>query len=152
PRDDLLTRLAEAGLSGPETLRFIQLLLAAGTETTTNLIDNAVLCLLEHPDAHARLAAEPDRIPTALEEGLRFRSPGQAMLRATVRDVELGGARIPAGQLVVAVVGSANRDPVRFPDADRFDPARDPNPHIAFGHGIHFCIGASLSRLEGRIA
>jgi cytochrome P450 len=141
----LMARLADAGLSAPEILRFCQLRIAAGTETTTNLISNAMLCLADHPEAR-------DRIPRAIEEVLRYRTPVQAMFRATRTDVELGSVRIPAGRLVVACIGAANRDPAVFTEPDRFDSAREPNPHLAFGHGIHFCLGAPLSRLEASIA
>jgi len=157
PKDDLLTRLVEAEVDGErltpgEILGFFQLLLSAGTETTTNLINNALLCLLEHPDQLARLRAEPQLLPSALEEVLRYRAPVQMMFRATKGDVALHGQVIPAGKLVLVMIGSANRDATKFQDADRFDITRDPNPHIAFGHGIHFCLGAALSRLEGRVA
>lgn len=157
PQDDLLTRLVEAEVDGErltedEILGFFQLLLVAGTETTTNLINNAILCFVEHPSEHARLAQAPELLPTAIEEVLRYRSPVQWMFRVTTRDVQVHGHRIPAGKLVLPVIGSANRDPKQFRDADRFDVGRDPNPHIAFGHGIHFCLGAPLSRLEARIA
>lgn len=138
-------------LSGDELLRLVQLLLAAGTETTTNLIDNAVLCLCEHPDQRARLRAAPELLPSAIEEVLRHRSPGQAMFRRTRRAVELHGQTIPPEQFVLVLVGAANRDPAQFRDADRFDIGREPNPHLAFGHGIHFCLGAPLSRLEARL-
>jgi cytochrome P450 len=156
PRDDLLTRLVEAEVDGrrltdDELLRFVQLLLAAGTETTTNLIDNAVLCFIEHTAELARLRAAPELLPSAIEEVLRYRSPGQSMFRVPRRDVEVHGQVIPAGKLVLAMIGSANRDPKQFADAGRFDVARDPNPHLAFGHGIHFCLGAPLSRLEARV-
>jgi cytochrome P450 len=157
-RDDvLLTRLVEAEVDGErlspeEVLGFAQLLLVAGQETTANLINNAVLCLMENPNQLARLRAAPELLPSAIEEVLRFRSPLQWMPRATRRDVELGGRVIPAGKLVLPMIGSANRDPQHFPDAGRFDITRDPNPHIAFGHGIHACLGAPLSRLEARIA
>ncbi|HTJ41478.1 MAG TPA: cytochrome P450 [Kofleriaceae bacterium] len=155
--DDLIARLRAAEVDGDrlrpdEILRFVQLLLAAGTETTTNLIDNAVLALLEHPAELARLRADPALVPSAIEEVLRYRSPAQAMFRATTRDVELGGRTIPAGAFVLAMIGAANRDPAAFAEPDRFDVARDPNPHLAFGHGMHYCLGAPLSRLEGRIA
>jgi cytochrome P450 len=154
--DALLARLdaAEAGerLTPRELLGFVQLLLVGGQETTVNLINNALLCFLEHPDQLARLRAAPELLPTAIEEVLRYRSPLQWMPRATVRDVEVHGQVIPAGKLVLPVIGSANRDPRQFPDADRFDIARAPNPHIAFGHGIHACLGAPLARLEARIA
>ncbi|HUS06027.1 MAG TPA: cytochrome P450 [Bryobacteraceae bacterium] len=156
PADDLLTRLTAAEVDGErleeeEILRFVQLLLAAGTETTTNLINNAILCLVEHPEEMLRLRKSPELLPAAIEEVLRYRSPGQAMFRVTRRDVELQGQAIPAGRFVLAMVGSANRDPEQFADADRFDISRQPNAHIAFGHGIHFCLGAPLSRLEARV-
>ena len=157
PQDDLLTRLVEAEVDGErltleEILGFVQLLLVAGQETTANLIDNAILCLIENPDQLARLRAAPGLLPSAIEEVLRYRSPIQWMYRATKRDVEVHGQVIPTGKLVLAMIGSANRDPKQFADAARFDITRDPNPHIAFSHGIHFCIGAPLSRLEARIA
>ena len=91
-------------------------------------------------------------MPTAIEEVLRYRSPVQWMMRTPKRDVEVHGQVIPAGQLVLAMIGSANRDPCQFSDAGRFNISRDPNPHVAFGHGIHFCLGAALSRLESKIA
>jgi cytochrome P450 len=157
PRDDLLTKLVEAEVDGErltddEVLGFFQLLLIAGSETTTNLLNNTILCLLEHPDQLARLQATPDLLHSAIEEVLRYRTPVQWMFRATKRDVELHGQKIPAGKLVLPIIGSANRDPRQFRDAGLFDIARDPNPHVAFGHGIHFCLGAPLSRLEARIA
>ena len=157
PKDDLLTRLVEAEVDGErlteeELLGFFQLLLVAGHETTTNLISNAILSFIEHPDQLARLRASPELLPSAVEEVLRYRSPVQAMWRATRQDVLMHGQVIPSGKLVMPMIGSANRDPGKFPDADRFDITRDPNPHIAFGHGIHFCIGAPLSRLEARVA
>jgi len=156
PRDDLLTWLVEAEVDGErlteeELLGFFQLLLSAGHETTTNLLNNALLCFLEHPEQLARLRAEPGLLPSAIEEVLRYRSPVQAMFRVTRSEVSLHGQVIPAGKLVLAMIGSANRDPRKFQDADRFDITREPNPHLAFGHGIHFCIGAPLSRLEARI-
>jgi cytochrome P450 len=135
-----------------EVLGFVQLLLVGGQETTANLINNAVLCLMENPDQRARLEAAPGLLPSAVEEVLRYRSPVQWMPRATRHPVEVHGQVIPAGKLVLAMIGSANRDPKQFRDASRFDIARDPNPHIAFGHGIHSCLGAPLARLEARIA
>ena len=157
PQDDLLTKLVQAEVDGErlsddEILAFFQLLLIAGTETTTNLLNNAILCLIENPDQLARLRATPDLLVSAIEEVLRYRSPVQWMFRATKQEVEVRGQKIPAGKLVLPIIGSANRDPQQFPDPNRFDIARDPNPHIAFGHGIHFCLGAPLSRLEARIA
>jgi cytochrome P450 len=155
--DALLARFVEAEVDGErltqeEILGFVQLLLVAGQETTVNLINNAVLCLLEHPDQLALLRATPELLPSAIEEVLRYRSPFQWMTRATTRDVELHGQIIPAGKLVLPVMGAANRDPTKFPDANRLDISRDPNQHIAFGHGIHVCLGAPLARLEARIA
>jgi cytochrome P450 len=157
PQDDLLTRLVEAEVDGErltpeEVLGFVQLLLVGGQETTANLINNAVLCFLENPDQLARLRAAPDLLPSAIEEVLRYRSPVQWMPRATRRDVAVHGQVIPAGKFVLPMIGSANRDPKQFRDAGRFDITRDPNPHIAFGHGIHSCLGAPLARLEARIA
>jgi cytochrome P450 len=156
-QDDLLTRLVEAEVDGErltaeELLGFIQLLLVGGQETTANLISNAVLCFIENPDQLARLRAAPALLPSAIEEVLRYRSPVQWMPRATRRDVEVHGQVIPAGKLVLPMIGSANRDPKQFRDAGRFDITRDPNPHIAFGHGIHSCLGAPLARMEARIA
>jgi len=98
------------------------------------------------------LRAAPALVPSAVEEVLRYRSPAQAMLRKARRPVALGDHEIPEGSLVFAMIGAANRDPARFAEPDRFDVAREPNPHLAFGHGPHFCLGAPLSRLEGRIA
>jgi cytochrome P450 len=157
PRDDLLTRLVQAEVDGErltheDILGFFQLLLLAGSETTTNLINNAILCFLECPDQLARVRSAPELLPGAIEEVLRYSSPLQWMYRVARRDVELHGRLIPAGKLVLAMIGSANRDPKQFPDADRFDITRDPNPHIAFGMGIHFCLGAALARLEARVA
>jgi cytochrome P450 len=156
-QEDLLARLVEAEVNGErlkpaELLGFVQLLLVAGQETTANLINNAVLCFIENPDQLARLRAAPDLLPSAIEEVLRYRSPVQWMPRATRRPVEMHGRVIPAGKLVLPVIGSANRDPKVFRDAGRFDITRDPNPHLAFGHGVHSCLGAPLARLEARIA
>jgi cytochrome P450 len=156
-QEDLLTRLVEAEVDGErltqeEVLGFVQLLLVGAQETTANLINNAVLCFIENPDQLARLQASPDLLPSAIEEVLRYRAPVQWMPRATRRAIELHGQVIPAGKLVLAVTGSANRDPRQFRDADRFDVTRAPNPHLAFGHGIHSCLGAPLARLEARIA
>jgi cytochrome P450 len=157
PTTDLLSGLVHATVDGErltddEILGFFQVLLVAGSETTTNLIDNAVIDLLDHPAELARLRAAPALVPSAIEEVLRHRSPGQAMFRRARRDVVLHDRTIPAGSLVLAMIGAANRDPARFAEPDRFDVGRDPNPHLAFGQGAHFCLGAPLSRLEGRIA
>lgn len=157
PRDDLISALLAAEIEGErlseaDVLSLCWLLLVAGNETTTNLIGNAVLTLLEHPEALAQLRANPELLPTAIEEALRYRSPVQFMFRVTKTDVVLSGQTIPAGSFVVASIGSANRDEAKFPESERFDITRDPNPHLAFGQGIHFCLGAPLARLEARVA
>ncbi|MCZ8521148.1 MULTISPECIES: cytochrome P450 [Paenibacillus] len=157
PKDDLISALiaAEDGefhLSQSDILAFCALLLVAGNETTTNLIGNAVLALIEHPEELAKLRSRPELLTSAIEEVLRFRSPVQAMFRTASGDVEIGGQLIPAGSRVVAWIGSANRDEDKFPEAGRFDIERTPNGHIAFGHGIHFCLGAPLARLEAKVA
>jgi cytochrome P450 len=157
PKDDLLSRLVAAEVDGQrlspeELLGFFQLLLVGGQETTANLINNAVLCLLENPDQLRRLRDEPGLLPSAIEEVLRYRSPFQWLMRTPRQDVPMHGQVIPAGALVLAMIGAANRDPARFPDAGRFDISRDPNPHLAFGHGAHFCLGSPLARLEASIA
>lgn len=156
-RDDLLTNLVQAEVDGErlspsEILAFVQLLLVAGTETTANLLGNAALTLAEFPGELERLRAAPELLPSAIEELLRYRSPLQYVYRATKQAVEMHRATIPAGKRVLVYIGSANRDPAQFAHPDRFDITRDPNPHVAFGHGIHFCIGAPLARLEARVA
>jgi cytochrome P450 len=158
PRDDLLTRLLNAELEGErlsqsEILGFFQLLLLAGSETTSNLLSNAIISLCENADAFARLRQAPQTlIPSTIEEVLRYRSPVQWMFRVTREAVDLSGQPIPAGAVVLAMIGSANRDPRQFANPEQFDILRDPNPHIAFGHGAHFCLGSALARLEGRVA
>jgi cytochrome P450 len=157
PQDDLLTRLIQAEVDGErlshqDILGFFQVLLIAGQETTADLINNAMLCFMQNPGELQRLRANPELLPAAIEEVLRHRSPLQWMMRTPRRDVEVNGQTIPAGKLVLTMIGSANRDPKQFPDPDRFDITRDPNPHIAFGNGIHFCLGAALSRLEAKVA
>jgi cytochrome P450 len=157
PRSDLLTRLAQADdagerLSDDEILGFFQLLMLAGHETTTNLISNAVLSFIEHPDQLALVRVAPELLVPAIEEVLRYRSPVQAVFRATRREANVNGQAIPPGQLVLLMLGAANRDPRQFDSAGAFDVTRHPNTHIAFGHGAHYCIGAPLARLESRIA
>ena len=156
PANDLLTRLVEAQvdgerLTGDDILGFFQLLLLAGSETTTNLISNALLSLLEHPRQLERTVSEPGLVSDVIEEVLRFRSPVQMVFRQTTREVTMHRKTIPAGSLVLLVIGSANRDVRQFPRAGVFDMTRRA-PHIAFGHGAHFCIGAMLARLEASIA
>jgi len=156
PRDDLLSRLVHAEVEGArldddDILAFFQLLLVAGHETTTNLVSNVVLTLLERPDLVA-LVADADTRRALVEEVLRHRAPVQAMWRVARRDVTLGGERIAAGSLVLPMIGAANRDPAVFASPDEVRVGRTPNPHLAFGHGIHHCIGAPLARLEASIA
>ena len=157
PADGLLSRLAHAEVDGArltddEILAFFQLLLLAGTETKSGLVANAVVCLLDYPAQFARVRAAPELVPGAIEEVLRYRTPVQMAFRATTRDVAIGGRTIPAGRLVLLMIGAANRDLRRFREAARFDVARDGPPHVAFGHGPHFCLGAALARLEARVA
>jgi cytochrome P450 len=161
PQDDLLTRLIEAKLeaeidgeklSHEDILGFFQLLLVAGQETTSDLLNNAVLSFCENPEQFALLRARPELIGSAIEEVLRYRSPFAWIMRTPRHDVEMHGQTIPKGALVLAMLGSANRDASKFAEPDRFDITRDPNPHVAFGHGVHFCLGAALSRLEARVA
>ena len=139
-------------LSDMELLGFCGLLLVAGNETTTNLLGNMIICFDENPGVVERLRNNRALVPGAIEETLRFYSPVKAMPRVTRTETILGDQRIEAGQVIVAWIGSANRDESEFPDPDRFDIEREPNRHIAFGHGIHFCLGAPLARLEGRVA
>jgi cytochrome P450 len=155
--DDLTSALVRAEVDGErlddaEIVGFVGLLLLAGHVTTTALLGNAVLCFDEQPSAAAQLRADPTRIPAAIEEVLRYRSPFPRLARRAAHDVVVGGHRIAADAIVVLWVAAANRDPARFPEPDRFDIARTPNPHVAFGHGIHFCLGAPLARLEAKIA
>jgi cytochrome P450 family 109 len=157
PREDLVSALSTAEVDGErlserELVNFCSLLLFAGQETTKNLIANFFLTLSDHPDDQARLTREPALIPTAIEEVLRFLPPVWFLMRRTTAEVELDGVRIPAGGNVMPWMASANRDSTQFPDPDRFDVAREPNRHLGFGHGIHFCVGAPLTRLEANVA
>jgi cytochrome P450 len=157
PRDDLISGLLDAQIEGqrltlPELLGFCSLLLVAGNETTTNLIGNALLCFVDRPEVWARLRAAPALLPQAIEEVLRYRSPVQSMFRVTTAQVSIRDQVIPAGASVVAWIGSANHDEAQFPDPEQFDVERQPNRHIAFGYGIHYCLGAPLARLEAKIA
>ena len=157
PREDLISALVAAGsdgdrLSEDELLATLVLLLAAGNETTTSLIGNAVLALLNHPDQLDWLHQNPDQIEPAVEELLRYDSPVQVGSRMANADVEIGGRTIRRGDLVVMLLGAANRDPEQFPDPDRLNLSRSDNRHLAFGVGIHYCLGAPLARIEGQIA
>lgn len=139
-------------LSNEELIGFCVLLLVAGNETTTNLIGNAILCLDENPGAVERLRANRDLVPNALEEALRYYSPVKLQPRWAVTETTIGDQRIDAGQLLFAWIASANRDEAQFPNANQFTIEREPNRHLGFGRGIHFCLGAPLARLEAKIA
>ena len=157
PRDDIITRLVQAEeqgdtLSETEMLNMLRLLLVAGNETTTNLIGNGMLALFRHPDRLQALRADPGLIPAAVDELLRYDSPVQMTLRCAVEDCEINGTPVRAGQDVILLGGSANRDPDAFQNPDELDFNRGKPDHISFGRGIHYCIGAALARLEGRIA
>lgn len=157
PQDDLLTTIAteegEGGqLSHREALGMCMLLLIAGNITTTHLITNAIRCFDEHDDdLFATLSDEDGSLSAAIEEVLRYRGSVQAMTRVPREDVELGGKQLEAGDGIVVWLGAANRDERQFPDADTFVPDRSPNQHLGFGHGIHYCLGAPLARLETRV-
>lgn len=157
PRDDLISALLaaqeeEGGLTDDEILATIVILFGAGHETTTNLIGNGVLTLLQHPAERARLAADPALLPSAVEELLRFDGPVQATSRTLPEPYAAHGLEIPAGREIGLLLGSANRDPAQFEDPEVVDLGRAENRHLSFGHGIHFCIGATLARLEGQVA
>lgn len=156
PGNDLISLLLSpsdegTALSHRELLGLCFTLLVAGTETTTSALGNALWLLDRHRDVKERLAREPALIPAAVEEILRYESPVQGLSRVVRRDVVLHGRRIPRGSRVHLLWASANRDPRAFADPDRFDPTRSPNNHLAFGFGIHFCLGASLARTELRV-
>jgi cytochrome P450 len=158
PRRDLLTALIEARhngdqLSDDELLTTAYLLILAGYETTVNLIGNAILALLQNPSQLAALRGEPSMLPTAVEEFLRYESPiNVATIRFTTVPIRVGDVEIPANEFVMIALLAANRDDEQFSDADQLDIARKPNSHLAFGHGIHYCVGAPLARMEAEIA
>jgi cytochrome P450 len=158
PRQDLVSALVQAEdlgdhLSQNELYSMVVLLVVAGHETTVSLITNAVLALLSNPDQLAQLRGDPSLMPGAVEELLRYDSPVERTItRWAAIDTELGGATIPRGQNVIAVVGSANRDPAQFERADTLDVRRDAGRHVGFGRGPHYCLGAPLARLETEIA
>lgn len=157
PGDDLISGLIAAEVEGEhlsdrDVLSFCWLLLVAGNVTTTNLIGNAIVTLLDYPDQLACLQANPELMPRTIEEVLRYRSPVQLMFRIVKQDIEMSGKHLRRGERVLALIGSGNRDERQFAHGEIFDIARDPNPHIGFGHGIHYCLGAPLARLEARIA
>lgn len=156
PQNDLVSALLAAQIDGEhlstrELLGFCGLLLVAGHETTTNLIGNLLLCLDENSGTAERLRANRTLVPGAIEEALRYYSPVKVRTRYTTTEVTLGDQRIEAGQTIHAWIGPANRDATAFPDPDQFDIEREPNRHLGFGRGIHFCLGAPLARLEAKI-
>ena len=163
PHDDLLTNLLNATLDEPgvdprpldmpEMLSIISQLMVAGNETTTKLLTEMMRLLGEHPQQWTQVRADQSRIDPIVEESLRLSSPTQGMFRIATRDIELGGMTVPEGARLVLVYGAANRDEVVYPDAETFDPDRPRlKEHLAFGKGLHFCLGAALSRLEARVA
>ena len=158
PKDDLISALVqaeEAGdkLSEDELLGMVFLLLIAGHETTVNLIGNGVLALLEHPDQLQRLRGDPSLTKSAVEELLRYDGPVETSTERFAReDVAIGGTVIPKGEMVLVVIAAADHDPERFQEPDTLDIARTDNKHLAFGKGIHHCLGAPLARMEGQIA
>jgi cytochrome P450 len=158
PADDVLTGMVEAsdeeGLLNSEELPAMALqLLTAGHETSIYLISGGTLRLLQHPDQLARLRADPSLLGNAIDELLRFDPPPvPGVFRYATQDVEVGGTVIPAGALVILSVAAANRDPERFTSPDQLDVTRQENEHMAFGRGIHYCLGARLARMEGEIA
>jgi cytochrome P450 len=157
PGADLISALVAArdeadALSEEELITFVVLLLLAGNETTTNLIGNGMLALGRNPDQLAKLRGDLSLMPRAIEEMLRIDGPVQATARYPKIDVEVGGVEIKANTPTFVIVAAANRDPAQFPEPQRFDITRTPNEHLAFGNGIHFCLGAPLARMEGAIA
>jgi cytochrome P450 len=156
-RDDIISKLMNSNNKGdslddPEVLSFCLSLLVAGNETTTGLIANMFFELAQRPEDWRRLREDRSLIASTVEESLRYDAPNQGLFRHTTKDVELHGVTIPAGKKVLLLFGAANRDPRHFENPDEFDIAREPNRHIAFGAGIHHCLGASIGRLEANIA
>jgi cytochrome P450 len=158
PGDDLVSALAcdsgaADGLTGNELVATVFLLVMAGFDTTVNLIASGTLALLTHPGEKIRLRQDPSLLPAAVEELLRYTSPvNHANDRFTTEDVPVGDVVIPAGEWVFPAISSANRDPTQFPDPDRLDLGRDTSGHVAFGHGVHHCLGAPLARMEAEVA
>jgi cytochrome P450 len=162
PKDDLIGALLHAEvedddgrptrLTDGEIIGFLNLIGAAGNETVTKLLANAVVLFARHPEEYRKVRESPAIVPDAVEEVLRFTSPSQYQGRVTTRDVEWHGRAVPKGARILLLTGSANRDERAFPDPDRFDVERRPEHHLGLGHGVHFCLGASLARLESRVA
>jgi cytochrome P450 len=157
PREDMMSDLLAASIDGErlsmqDTINFCNILLLAGHVTTTNLLGQAIRCFDEYPEALEQVRQKPELMPGAIEEVLRFASPVWRLVRTTRQEVEISGVTIPKDAVVFPWLASANRDDAQFPDPERFDITRTPNKHVAFGHGIHFCIGAPLSRMEASVA
>jgi cytochrome P450 len=157
PTDDLVGALVTArdendALTEDELLAFVVLLLLGGNETSTNLIGNGLLALARHPEQQQRLRQDPGLLPKAVEEMLRYDPSVQMTVRTSIGATEVGGTEIPPNSLLFVLIAAANRDPAKFPNPEVFDIARDPNEHLSFGGGGHFCLGAPLTRLEGAIA
>jgi cytochrome P450 len=157
PRDDLVSALCAAEEQGDlltedELIATCILLLVAGNETTTNLIGNGMLALLQHPDERRRLQADASLIPGGVEEMLRYDSPAQMTARIATGEFEMWSQRFEEGQVVALILSAANRDPAQFPDPGRFDVSRHPNRHLAFGQGVHYCLGAPLAVAEAQVA
>lgn len=156
-QDDLVSDLIDVNIAGErlsdaELISFLFLLLVAGFETTTHLLTNSLRILADRPELIARMRSEPASIPSFIEEALRFEPSVHGTMRLVMSDTELGGVRLPAGSPVLTLLGSANRDESQFEEPDRFDMDRKQRANLAFGHGIHFCLGAALARAEARIA
>ncbi|KUL38804.1 cytochrome [Streptomyces sp. NRRL F-4489] len=158
PADDMISELVhddgpEGRLAQPELMTTLTLLMIAGHETTVNLITNGMLTLLRQPDALERLRREPELMPSAVEELLRYEPPVQMLPQRTpLTDIEVGGVTVPEGAPLYLMLASGNRDPLRFEEPDRFDPARRDNEHFGFGSGVHSCFGAPLARVEAQVA
>jgi cytochrome P450 len=157
PADDAVSDLLRAEVDGQsltdtELVNFLVVLLLGGLETTTHLLGNALLYLSAHPELMARLHAEPALVPKFVEEILRYDGPSQSLPRMTTEETTLAGVTLPRGAMVLALVGSANRDERLYPAPDSFDLERGSQGGLQFGHGIHFCIGAALARMEARLA
>ena len=162
PSDDLMTELLQAEfedetgtvrrLTREEVLTYVNVLAGAGNETTNRLIGWTGKVLADHPDQRRQLVEDRSLIPNAIEEILRYEPPAPYVGRYVARDVEVHGQTVPEGSAMLFLIGSANRDDRRYPDGDRFDIHRKIDQHLTFGHGIHFCLGAALARLEGRVA
>jgi cytochrome P450 len=156
PREDLISDLVQLDgpdrLAEPELLASLIVMFNAGFRTTANMFGNGLALLIEHPEALAALRADPSLAPACIEEILRYEPPLHFAVRFAARDTEIGGVPVTAGQSVLVLMGAANRDPRRFPDPDTFDPGRSDNHHLTFSAGPHYCLGAALGRMEGRLA